>query len=121
MEGGRVLDQVRPDDRHQDEEDDEDAPADRDLVAAEPHPRDLPQGASLDGGTADSLKDRLRGGGLGRQFEWRGHRQATLLAYGDGNCPAVAWPGQLARPLPENVSAAPTAPEGRLGRSWIVT
>src|SRR6266480_4953568 len=101
-----------PDDGYQNEENDEGAAAYRDLVAAEPHPRDLSKRAALDGGTADSLEDRLRLG-VGRHFEWRGHKQATLQDDGDGNPPAVAWPGRVARPLPENVSGTARSARGQ--------
>src|SRR5690606_16418229 len=54
------LDDHRREDRHEDEQDHRDAAGERDLVALEPHPGDLSQGAPLDLLTVDAREHRLR-------------------------------------------------------------
>jgi len=56
----RVLHEVRAEDRDQDQQDDHDGAGQRDLVALQPHPGDLTEGASLDLLAVDTGEHRFR-------------------------------------------------------------
>ena len=89
----RVLHQVRPDDGHQDQEDDEDPAGHGDLVALQPHPCDLAQRPPFDRLAADSLEDRFGRGGFRCHFQWRGHRGSISRLSADKPCASHAQGG----------------------------